>query len=79
MITEKLSKEHLLENQVAALQQEIACLKEQLEWFKRQIFGKRSEKVVSPSDDVLFFPGLEPKNEPDLPERLRNSPYEKIT
>jgi len=40
MITEKLSKEHLLENQVAVQQQENACLKEQLEWFKRQIFGK---------------------------------------
>jgi len=31
MITEKLSKEHLLENQIAALKQENACLKEQLE------------------------------------------------
>lgn len=29
------------------LRSEVNYLKEQVEWFKRQIFGKRAEKIVS--------------------------------
>jgi transposase len=39
---------------------ENTLLKEQLEWFKRQIFGKKSEKVVASMDTgVMYLPGLE--------------------
>lgn len=36
---------------VATLQKEVKSLKEQLAWFQRQLFGKRSEKVVETSAD----------------------------
>jgi transposase len=42
------------------LNQENQNLKEQLEWFKRQIFGKRSERVVSNlNHEQLEFDGFE--------------------
>lgn len=34
-------------------------LKEQLEWFKRQFFGKKSEKIID-NDPQIYLPGLEP-------------------
>ena len=68
MTAETVSREHH-ENQISLLKSEIAYLNEQIEWFKRQIFGKRSEKVVTPSDEILYFPGFEPKNEPAVNER----------
>lgn len=65
-MTATLSKNDL-ENQVSALNQElckkdekIICLEEQLAWFKRQIFGKRSERVVSDlNSQILYFEGFE--------------------
>lgn len=36
-----------LEKENQKLHNKIVYLEEQLEWFKRQIFGKRSEKVFS--------------------------------
>jgi transposase len=51
--------EHL-EKQVVQLQNEVVFLNEQLEWFKRQIFGKRSERIVNKSDEhQLMFEGFE--------------------
>jgi transposase len=42
--------------QIAAMSDEIAQLKHQLDWFKRQLFGRKSEKVlpVSPEPNSLF-------------------------
>lgn len=56
-----------LENQVSTLNQElhkkdekINYLEEQLAWFKRQIFGKRSERIVSNlNSQQLTFDGFE--------------------
>lgn len=42
---------------IAELQEEIRSLKEQLDWFRRQIFGKRSEKFIS-NDQQLYFEGF---------------------
>lgn len=43
-----------------ALQKEIVSLKEQLEWFKRQIFGQKSERIIDPQRaDHLYLPGFE--------------------
>jgi len=39
------------------LKGEIVSLQEQLDWFKRQIFGKRSEKIVLTSEEN-YFPGF---------------------
>ena len=39
----------------ASLQKEIENLKEQLAWFQRQIFGKRSEKIISCEEQLTLF------------------------
>src|SRR5271165_6358832 len=44
---------------VDALQKQVKYLEEQLEWFKKQIFGKRSERIVEQGADAPCFPGLE--------------------
>jgi transposase len=52
------SEQH--EKEVGILRNEIAILNEQIEWFKRQIFGKRSEKVVSDLNSTqMLFEGFE--------------------
>lgn len=35
-------------------------LEEQLAWLKNQIFGRKSEKFITPNPNVLYLPGLEP-------------------
>jgi len=56
-----------LENENQKLHTEIVALKEQVEWFKRQIFGKRSERIVGDvnSNQLVFkfFENLQPKKE----------------
>lgn len=44
-----------LQIQNASLQNDIAQLKEQLNWFQRQIFGQRSEKIILPNPNQLTF------------------------
>lgn len=51
-------EQHLAETQ--RLQKEIAYLSEQLEWFKRQIFGQKSERIVQIPDDQLTLFELPP-------------------
>lgn len=59
MNTSTICPEQLVEEN-AFLRKEIASLKEQLEWFRRQIFGQRSEKIVgNPDDKQLFLTGFE--------------------
>jgi transposase len=54
-----------LENENQTLRNEIVFLKEQLEWFKRQIFGKRSERIVSDlNSHQLIFEGFENTQSP---------------
>jgi transposase len=44
--------------------EKVAILSEQLEWFRRQIFGKKSEKIIPISNpQQLILPGLEPPEE----------------
>lgn len=58
-ITQNFSKEDLQE-QVVFLTNEVSYLKEQLEWFKRQLFGKKSEKTVyNNSSQELEFEGFD--------------------
>ena len=48
------------DEKIIQLDQENCSLKEQLAWFKRQIFGKRSERQVSNlNSGQLFFEGFE--------------------
>jgi transposase len=48
------------QTEVFQLKAEISDLKEQLDWFKRQIFGKRSERIINDLDSrQLLFEGFE--------------------
>ncbi len=58
METSTLSLEHL-QSEIYSLRNENSFLKEQLEWFRRQIFGKRSEKVVDDGGQQLYLEGFE--------------------
>lgn len=56
-LTDKLDK---LTDKLDKSYKENAYLKEQLSWFKRQVFGKRSERIVSDLNaDQLIFEGFE--------------------
>lgn len=46
---EKLIKEN------SSLKKEVEYLKEQLDWLKRQVFGKRSERIIPQNKDQLEF------------------------
>ena len=48
-----------LQVQLIERDQKITLLEEQLDWFKRQIFGKKSERVVGANPDQLQFEGFE--------------------
>jgi len=63
------------------LQNEVTILKEQLEWFKRQIFGKRSERIASDlNSEQLTFEGFdnlqttEEEQQKTVPARTRRKP-----
>ena len=59
MNTSTICPEKLIEEN-SLLKKEVATLKEQLEWFRRQIFGKRSEKnIEKAADNELYFEGFE--------------------
>jgi transposase len=49
-----------LKKENAKLLNEVSYLKEQLEWFKRQIFGPKSEKIIPENnEEQLLLPGYE--------------------
>ena len=63
------------------LQTEVNQLKEQLNWLQRQIFGKKSEKIISnSSEEQLTFEGLEnlkteeEAEEENIPAHKRRKP-----
>jgi len=58
----------ILLSENAALRAENQRLNEQLGWFQRQVFGRKSERIVDLPGTTDFLPGLEP-GEPDEPER----------
>lgn len=45
--------------EIESLKQEVRYLREQLEWFKRQVFGKKSEKIIDQNVDSNYLPGFE--------------------
>ena len=48
----------LLKKENENLQQQVKSLNEQLAWFTRQIFGQRTEKIISSNSQELFLPGF---------------------
>lgn len=51
-----------------SLQKKVASLEEQLAWFKRQLFGKTSEKVIEPSIEQPTLFDLKPILKPEVKE-----------
>lgn len=50
-----------LEAENDMLKKQIQMLQTQIDWLRRQIFGKRSEKIISSTNDTqLYIEGLEP-------------------
>jgi transposase len=57
--TENLRSENSsLRKMVDLLKNKCTTLEEQIEWFKRQIFGHRSEKIKGPAEEIPDFPGF---------------------
>ncbi|MCB1913935.1 MAG: transposase, partial [Rhodocyclaceae bacterium] len=54
----ELSRELVTTNeQLAAMQEQLAGLQHQLDWFKRQVFGQKSEKRIVSGDDAQMSLG----------------------
>jgi len=71
MNTSTACPEQLL-REITLLKQENAYLKEQIEWFRRQVFGKSTEKIVEPpAGNVIFLPGFEELLKPVAEPRKR--------
>ena len=62
-----------LERENAALRAELEELKHQLAWFKRQLFGRKSEKrlIESPAHSGLLFDTL-PESQEQVPTEQIN-------
>ena len=65
---------HSLQAALEAAQTEIAALKQQLDWFKRQLFGRKSEKRIIEHPDQLDLSALlgdtPPPTEPEPTEEI---------
>ena len=59
------------------LMENCALLKEQLEWFKRQLFGQKSERFISGGSEEPYLPGLEPTEEETEEETILVPAHEK--
>lgn len=65
-----------VENQL--LREELADAKQQIDWFKRQLFGSKSEKrLVEPNPDQLGLLGKMPKDQKTQPEEKQTITYER--
>lgn len=71
-----------LETLLAGKEQEVTILSEQLAWFKRQIFGKRSERIASNlNSQQLILEGFETpqalkeEKQADVPAHKRKKPH----
>ncbi len=61
---------------IKELQNEVAHLKEQMTWLKRQLFGQRSEKILT-NENQLFLPGLEELQNPEPATKKPISAHER--
>jgi transposase len=70
-----LEKENVdLRSQLDESNQKISCLEEQLSWFKRQIFGRKSERAVSDLNrEQLELTGIE-TTQPTVKEQTQTVP-----
>lgn len=81
-VEEVETKNQQLNELVCSLQNQISFLQEQLEWFKRQVFGQRTERMVDLVDEKqLCFEGFElsglPVEEKSVTVHKRKAPKQK--
>lgn len=78
MITETLTVEKL-QTEVTELKKQLQLLNEQVEWFKKQLFGKKSEKIIDPStaNNILYLPGCEPLAQDSPPKKKAIAAHER--
>jgi transposase len=82
MTTSTITLEQL-QQENAQLRNEVGYLKEQLEWLRRQIFGKRSEKIIQKDEPHPVFAGLEnveqakPEEKKVIAAHTRSKPSQK--
>lgn len=71
-----LNQNALLADRNHALEQKTQDLQRQLDWFKRQLFGQKSEKILPGPDEVPSLPGFEgsPKETPQAKGTESDSP-----
>jgi transposase len=58
LLEENIQLRQQVQHQAQTFTNQIKLLEEQLEWFKRRLFGKRSEKIVGLPGE-MFLPGFE--------------------
>lgn len=63
-----VKKPNNLEEELTLLKQENVHLREQLSWFKKQLFGAKSERFIDSSGDQLDLPGIDLPAEENLRE-----------
>ena len=70
------SSAHPEDSKVRALEQKVQSLEQQLDWFKRQLFGRKSEKrLLEPNPEQPLLDGFEVANGFD-PLRSRQRRFE---
>lgn len=62
---------------ITALTAQIEELKLQLAWFKRQLFGAKSEKMIPIDTDIPSLPGFEPESQPEPLEKQTVATHER--
>ena len=78
MNTEEFAYTKSLENEVGTLRTLVSELQEQLSWFKKQIFGRRSEKLSSLSHpDQLLLDGFDGTSEKLSDKKTQEVPAHK--
>lgn len=78
MITTQTTHQERLEKENQALKNEVALLQEQLSWFKKNFFGKRSEKIIKNLTDYqLYLEGFEPGEQPSEPTTQKIASHER--
>jgi transposase len=80
IIEEVQSQNSQLQSENILLKNELGKLREQIEWFKRQMFGKRSEKIEPLGEQYLFDfmsklpPSSLPQEEEKVASHMRKKP-----
>ena len=75
-MTTTLSEIDLLKQKNEILEALVKSLQEQIDWLKKQLFGRKSERFIS-NEAEQFLPGLEPIEPEDEEEKIFVATHEK--